>query len=142
MTKIKYFLLVFLTAIVYSTNGYAKDFKGAICTSIVEVEKDGVSGKVITTLYLGKKHKVEVYKSVLYRDKLEISPYLYASGKYHCKGNKKKGLNINLDLKNLMNENITYSGLVLDNGLVLLMPDNSVQAYAYIKEVLFHSNND
>lgn len=141
MRAFKLFMLLLFATLVCTTDSYSKSLKRTVWANVVEVEKDGVSGKIITTLYLGKKHKVEVYRSILHNDQLEESPYFYADGKYSCKGNK-KNLRIKLDLETMMKEQVSCSGLVLSNGLILYMPDESVQPYAYVSELLFSANND
>lgn len=139
MKSLKYIMLLLFATMLCSTHGYAKSLKKTVWANVVEVEKEGVSGKIITTLYMGKKNQIEVYQSILHKDQLEEFPYLFATGTYRCKS-KNKQLHIRLDMENLMKEKIACTGMVLNNGLVLLMPDGSVEAFAYVRELLVPDN--
>ena len=58
-----------------------------------------------------------------------VPTIMTANGSYSAKGNLKKGVKVQLNVKNIQNKEEKYYGLIKEKGMVLISPDSIAKAY-------------
>ena len=107
-----------------------------IWVNVTPVEKDGVKGNVITSLYFWDKNTVSFYKAVEKDSSVIVRPVVTATGTYSCKGKLKKGAKITADVVTFKDESLLYNGILTLEGMVLISSTDSIaKGYSIISDL-------
>jgi uncharacterized lipoprotein YajG len=109
--------------------------KKTVWLNVTPVEKDGVEGNVLTSVYFWDKNTVSFYTAVEKDNTIIVKPVLTASGSYNCKGSLKKGIEVTADITSVKNEPLQYKGFILSEGMVLVSPDSTAKGYSIITDL-------
>ncbi|MDR1348861.1 MAG: hypothetical protein LBJ63_10660 [Prevotellaceae bacterium] len=103
--------------------------------NVTPVEKDGVKGNILTSVYFWDKNTVSFYTAVEKDNAIIVKPVLTASGNYNCKGNLKKGIEVMANMVSVKNETLQYKGFLIPEGMVLVSPDSTAKGYNIITDL-------
>jgi hypothetical protein len=116
-----------------ATNNYLKK---TVWINVTPVEKDGVTGNILTSVYFWDKSTVSFYTAVEKDSAIIVEPYLSALGKYSCEGKIKKGVKFTVDMQTIDNENLSYKGILTLDGMVLVSPNSVAKGYNLVRNAI------
>jgi hypothetical protein len=90
------------------------------------VEKNGVKGSVVTSLYFLSDSIVDIYSSVIVDTNVVVKPFKIAAGSYLVSGNPKKEAQISITAENLQKETVKYRGAFHKTEAMILVSQDSI----------------
>ena len=94
------------------------------------VEKDGVRGTVVRSLYFVSADTVDIFSSVVVDTTLVVTPFKIARGSYFTSGNPRKEATISITAVNLNQETVEYRGQFhRDRAMILVSQDSIARLY-------------
>ncbi|GHT63309.1 hypothetical protein AGMMS50239_18990 [Bacteroidia bacterium] len=132
--KKKYLFYVLVLTLLCSCSSH-KYLTDTVWVNVTPVEKDGIKGNIVTSLYFWDKNKVTFYKAVEKDSIAIVKPVIAADGTYTCKGKLKKGAKITADVVNFDNTPLLYKGILTTDGMVLISPDSIIKGYSIISDL-------
>lgn len=127
-------LLLFFSILLSSCATYK--LNKSVWYNLSFVENDGQKVDMTTSLHFISENQVDVFVSVVSDSIFIVKPFKYAEGTYQVNGNPKKQALINMDLKTIDNNKITWTGAYhKDEGMVLQSSDSIVKIYGKIPNV-------
>lgn len=101
-------LLLFFSILLSSCATYK--LNKSVWYNLSFVENDGQKVDMTTSLHFISENQVDVFVSVVSDSIFIVKPFKYAEGTYQVNGNPKKQALINMDLKTIDNNKITWTG--------------------------------
>lgn len=124
----KYIMYFTLCLVLFSSCASVK-LEKTVWYNVSPAELNGEKGNVVTTLYFLDKNTVSFNTSVKQDTNLIVKPAFTAYGKYSVKGKVKKGAKITVNAVELTGDSVTYKGVIIPDGMVLVSPDSIAKAY-------------
>jgi hypothetical protein len=100
--------------------------------NITPVAQDSGIVNLVTSLYFWDKNTVTFYTAVEKDKARYVAPFLSSVGKYTCKGKLKKGIDVAIDVKNIIGDTVNYKGVLIKAGMVLTTFDNKVSVFSLV----------
>lgn len=123
-------LVLFLT----SCGSY--NLSKSVWTNISPVEKDGVHGTMVTSMYFVSDSLVDTYKSVWVDTIVVVEPYLYSKGIYLTKKLSNKASEITISSETIDGKTDLYKGEYnKGESMILLTTDSLPKLYGRIPNV-------
>lgn len=97
-----------------------------VWSTVSAVEKDGVQGSLISSLYFRSSEDVDIYNSVVVGKEVIVTPFKFAEGKYTVSGNPKKEASIEISGKNIQKEQFMLKGMYHKADAMLLISQDSI----------------
>jgi hypothetical protein len=89
------------------------------------VEKDGIQGTIVTSLYFVAADTVNIYSSVIVGSNLEVTPFKIAEGTYSVSGNPQKEAQLSITAVDINQNEINYQGAYYKNTAMILVSPGS-----------------
>lgn len=97
--------------------------------NVTPAELYGRKCNVITSLYFWDAKTMNFNTCIMQDTTVLVPTIMTANGSYSAKGNLKKGVKVQLNVKNIQNKEEKYYGLIKEKGMVLISPDSIAKAY-------------
>lgn len=120
----KIFIFSILALIMCSCASYK--LEKTVWSTVSAVEKDGVKGSVISSLYFRSSEDVDIYNSVVVDTSIVVTPFKYAEGKYVVTGNPRTEAVIEITGSNVQQEKVMYKGKYHKSDAMLLISHDSI----------------
>jgi len=120
-------IILFIVAICLSSCSYK--LTNSVWYNVTPTELDGTKCNLITSLYFWDKKTMNFNASIVKDTTLIVPATLTANGQYKAKGNLRKGVQLELDVTNLLNQQEKYVGIIKSKGMILVYPDSTARAF-------------
>lgn len=128
------FIITMLALVLCSCASYK--LEKTVWSTVSGAEKDGERGTVITNLVFKSSEDVDVFNAVVVDNSFVVTPFKYAEGKYVVSGNPKKEASIEINARNIQNEQINYKGVYhKKDAMILISQDSIPYLYGFQKNV-------
>lgn len=135
MKQIKLIIVILSFGFMLASCASPNYLNKTVWVNTTPVEKEGIKGNILTSAYFWDKKTVSFYTAVEKDGEIIVQPVLYALGKYKCQGKLENGAKVTTHLQTTENESISYEGVLIPEGMVLISQDSIAKGYSIIKDL-------